>query len=450
MLRRILVANRGEIAVRIIRACHEMGIEAVAIYSEADAESMHVRLADRAVCVGPAPATHSYLHMQRILSAAVATECDGLHPGFGFLSENADFAHMCEEIGIRFIGPRSETIRQLGHKSTAKKMMAELGVPVIDGPEGTYNEVEPALEAAKQIGFPVIAKAASGGGGRGIRVIQNAEEFAGLFSQASQEALQAFGDPDMYIEKFLDHPRHVEFQILADNHGNCQVIGERDCSTQRRKQKILEESPCPVLTPEERTRMYGILSHALGAIGYRNAGTVEFLYQDNRFFFMEVNTRIQVEHPVTEMQTGLDLVREQIRIASDLPLSFDAAKLPTEGCSIEARINAEDPSRNFMPSAGKITHLRFPGGCGVRVDSALGGGDVIPPYYDSMVAKIIVHDSTRPRAIARLLRALSELEVQGISTNRDFVTQLLTAEPFVSAQLDILWVERSMQEGKLK
>lgn len=441
MLQRILIANRGEIAVRIIRACQEMGIETVAVYSEADKESLHVQLADHRVCIGPAPATKSYLNMNQILSAALQTKADGIHPGFGFLSENAEFARICEEIGIKFIGPNSEAIRNLGHKSTAKLLMKKYGVPVIPGPEGTFNDPEKALAAARDVGFPVIVKAASGGGGRGIRVIQKPEDFQATFLEASQEAKNAFGDPDMYIEKFFENPKHIEFQIIADEHGSCVSLGERDCSSQRRKQKIIEESPSPVIQPKQRQRIGEILTNALVKIGYWNAGTVEFLYENGEFFFMEVNTRIQVEHPVTEMVTSIDLIQEQIRVASGLPLSFEQSDVVNRGWAIEARINAEDPTKNFMPSAGKIESLRFPGGNGVRIDSAMFSGAKIPPFYDSMIAKIIVWEHTREKAIAKLIRAIHELHIEGVKTNKEFVLKILSSDEFIAGQYSINFVE---------
>jgi len=448
MFHRILIANRGEIAVRIIRACQEMGIETVAVYSEADKDSLHVKLADHKVCIGPAPALKSYLNMNQILSAALQKKADAIHPGFGFLSENAEFARICEEIGIKFIGPNSEAIRNLGHKSTAKLLMKKYGVPVIPGPEGTYNDPAKALEAAREVGFPVIVKAASGGGGRGIRVIHKPEDFTATFLEASQEAKNAFGDPDMYIEKFFQNPKHIEFQIIADEHGNCVSLGERDCSSQRRKQKIIEESPSPVITPKQRQKIGEILTNALVKIGYWNAGTVEFLYENGDFFFMEVNTRIQVEHPVTEMVTGYDLIQEQIRVAAGNPLSFSQEEVHPNGWAIEARINAEDPSKNFMPSAGKIENLRFPGGNGVRIDSAMFSGAVIPPYYDSMIAKIIVWDHTRERAIARMIRAIHELEISGVKTNKDFVLKILTSEQFIGGEYSINFVETHLLDKK--
>lgn len=441
MLQRILIANRGEIAVRIIRACQEMGIETVAVYSEADKESLHVQLADHKVCIGPAPATKSYLNMNQILSAALQTKADGIHPGFGFLSENAEFARICEEIGIKFIGPNSEAIRNLGHKSTAKLLMKKYGVPVIPGPEGTFNDPEKGLEAAREVGFPVIVKAASGGGGRGIRVIHKPEDFQATFLEASQEAKNAFGDPDMYIEKFFENPKHIEFQIIADEHGSCVSLGERDCSSQRRKQKIIEESPSPVIQPKQRQRIGEILTNALVKIGYWNAGTVEFLYENGEFFFMEVNTRIQVEHPVTEMVTSIDLIQEQIRVASGLPLSFEQSDVVNRGWAIEARINAEDPTKNFMPSAGKIESLRFPGGNGVRIDSAMFSGAKIPPFYDSMIAKIIVWEHTREKAIAKMIRAIHELHIEGVKTNKEFVLKILSSDEFIAGKYSINFVE---------
>jgi acetyl-CoA carboxylase biotin carboxylase subunit len=444
MIQRILIANRGEIAVRIIRACHEMGIETIAVYSEADKDSLHVKLADHKVCIGPAPATKSYLNMNQIISAALQKKADAIHPGFGFLSENAEFARICEEIGIKFIGPNSEAIRNLGHKSTAKLLMKKYGVPVIPGPEGTFNDPAKCLEAAREIGFPVIVKAASGGGGRGIRVIHRQEDFMASFLEGSLEAKNAFGDPDMYLEKFFENPKHIEFQIIADEHGNCVSLGERDCSSQRRKQKIVEESPSPVITARQRQKVGDILTKALVKIGYWNAGTVEFLFEKDEFFFMEVNTRIQVEHPVTEMVTGLDLIQEQIRVAAGSKLGFTQDEVNPSGWAIEARINAEDPSKNFMPSAGKIESLRFPGGNGIRVDSAMFSGAVIPPHYDSMIAKIIAWDHTREKAIARLLRAIHELDIQGVKTNKDFVLKILSSAEFLEGNYSINFVENRL------
>jgi len=444
MIQRILIANRGEIAVRIIRACQEMGIETIAVYSEADKESLHVQLADHKVCIGPAPAPKSYLNMNQILSAALLHKADAIHPGFGFLSENAEFARICEEIGIKFIGPNSEAIRNLGHKSTAKMLMKKYGVPVIPGPEGTYNDPAKGLEAAREVGFPVIIKAASGGGGRGIRVIRTPEEFTPNFLEASTEAKNAFGDPDMYIEKFFENPKHIEFQIIADEHGNCVSLGERDCSSQRRKQKIIEESPSPVISPKQRQRIGEVLTKALTKIGYWNAGTVEFLYENDEFFFMEVNTRIQVEHPVTEMVTGYDLIQTQILVANGATLPFTQEDIHPNGWAIEARINAEDPTHNFMPSAGKIETLRFPGGNGVRIDSAMFSGAKIPPYYDSMIAKIIVWDHTRDRAIAKMIRAIHELDIQGVKTNKDFVLKILSSDDFIAGNYSINFVENKL------
>ena len=444
MFHRILIANRGEIAVRIIRACQELGVETVAVHSEADRDALHVQLADYKVCIGPAPATKSYLDMNQVLSAALQTKAEAIHPGFGFLSENAEFARICEEIGIKFIGPNAEAIRNLGHKSTAKLLMKQNGVPVIPGPEGTFRDAAVALVAAREVGFPVIVKAASGGGGRGIRVIHKPEDFEATFHEASQEAKNAFGDPELYIEKFFENPKHIEFQIFADEHGHCVSLGERDCSSQRRKQKIVEESPSPAISAKQRQRMGEILCKALVKIGYWNAGTVEFLYENEEFHFMEVNTRIQVEHPVTEMVTGLDLIREQLLVASGEPLSFTQEDVRHQGWAIEARINAEDPSRNFMPSAGKIEQLHFPGGNGIRVDSAMYPGAVIPPYYDSMIAKIIAHDHTRERAIARLMRAVHELKVEGVHTNADFVLKILTSKDFLAGTYSINFVESKL------
>lgn len=449
-IQRVLIANRGEIAVRIIRACHEMGVETVIVYSTADADSLGVKLADQAVCIGPPSPVESYLKANMILSAAVATKCDAVHPGFGFLSENAEFAAMCEAIGIKFIGPNSQIISQLGQKAVAKQIMKSHGVPVIPGPEGTFIDPEVALAEARKIGFPVIIKAASGGGGRGIRVIEDPTTFVNSFLEASTEAQNAFNDPQMYVEKFFAHPKHIEFQMLADQHGNCVCLGERDCSAQRRKQKVVEETPSPVLGDALRSSISAKLCSALTQIGYWNAGTVEFLYEKGELFFMEMNTRIQVEHPVTEMVTSTDLIQEQIRIASNEPLNFTQAQIQTQGCAIEVRLNAEDPAHNFRPSPGTLTTLHFPGGNGLRIDSAMFTGAKIPPYYDSMVAKIIAHAPDRPQAIAKIIRALQELQVEGIVTNREFLLQVLTSDDFIRGDYDINFVETKLLKAEVK
>jgi acetyl-CoA carboxylase biotin carboxylase subunit len=441
---KILIANRGEIAVRIIRACRELGVATVAVYSEPDRNSLHVRLADEAVCIGPASPTKSYLNQNAILTAAIQRKAEAIHPGFGFLSENADFAEKCETIGIKFIGPRSSVINDLGQKANAKLLMKKYGVPVIPGAEGTFLEASEALEAAKGVGFPVIIKAVSGGGGRGIRVIEEPSRFLEEFNAASQEAKNAFGDPSMYIEKFFRHPKHIEFQILADEHGHCIHLGERDCSSQRRKQKLIEETPSPVITAEQRQQLGGRLTRALEQIGYWNAGTVEFLYENGEFFFMEVNTRIQVEHPITEITTGIDLVKEQIHIAAGHELQIQQADIKMNWHAIECRINAEDPSKKFMPSAGKIEELHFPGGNGVRIDSAMYSGATISPYYDSMIAKLIVWDRRREDAIAKMLRCLDEIRVEGVKTNVEFQKTILQSIPFLKGDYSINFVEETL------
>ena len=431
MMKKVLIANRGEIAVRIIRACREMGIETVAVYSEADKEALHTQLADEAVCIGPAPSAESYLSMDKILSATMITGADAIHPGFGFLSENSRFAELCEKCNITFIGPGAEVIEKLGNKSEARNTMISAGVPVIPGSTEPVFDEETGVKEADRIGYPVIVKAALGGGGKGMRVAKTREEFAQEFSTAQKEAKAAFGDDMMYIEHFVEHPRHIEFQILADRYGNVIHLGERDCSIQRNHQKMIEESPSAALGDELRNKMGEAAVKAAKAAHYENAGTIEFLLEKNgNFYFMEMNTRIQVEHPVTEMITGIDLIREQICIAAGLPLSVRQEEIGFRGHAIECRINAEDPGNNFSPCPGTIEDVHFPGGCGVRIDTAVYSGYEIPPYYDSMIAKVIVRDRSRKEAIDRMCSVLGELILTGVKTNVDFLYDILQEEDF--------------------
>jgi len=449
MFSKILIANRGEIAVRIIRACKELGIDTVAVYSTADKDSLHVQMADEAVCIGPAKAQQSYLNINNILSAAVQKEVEAIHPGYGFLAENQDFAHMCEEIGAKFIGPSADSISKLGNKSLAKKLMSKQGVPVIPGPNEGFTEAEKALKEAKRIGFPVVLKAVSGGGGRGIRMIWNAEKFIQTFEEASHEADISFDDPKLYLEKYLENPKHIEIQIIADEHGNCIHLGERDCSAQRRKQKVLEETPSPVITKEKRNYIGNKVTHALKKLGYTNAGTVEFLYENEQFYFMEMNTRIQVEHPITEITTSTDLIKEQIRVAAGEPLSKKQSEISWNYHAIECRINAEDPAKNFMPFAGKINNILFPTGPGIRIDSGVFPGGTISPYYDSMIAKVIAYDNNREYAIARMIRALKEFEVEGIKTNKNFLLEILFSERFLKGDYSINFIEEELLKSKV-
>lgn len=440
MFQKILIANRGEIAVRIIRACREMGIRSAAVYSEADREALHTQLADEAVCIGPAGAKESYLHKERILSAAIVLGAEAIHPGFGFLSENSRFAEMCEKCGIAFIGPSSELIRKLGNKSEARSTMERAGIPVIPGTKAPVFTAEEAGKAAARIGYPVILKAALGGGGKGMRIAAREEELDTQFALAQREAEAAFGDHTMYLEKYIQEPRHIEVQILGDRFGNVVQLGERDCSVQRRHQKLLEEAPCCGISEPLRRRIGETAVKAAKAVGYENAGTIEFLLdRDGRFYFMEMNTRIQVEHPVTEMVTGRDLIREQIRLAAGLPLSFSQEEIRVQGHAIECRINAEDPARGFCPCPGKVEQLHLPGGKGVRVETALYQDYRIPPQYDSMVMKVIVHDEDRTRAIRKMKSALGELVIQGVKTNLDFQYEILEQPAFregkISTQL---------------
>lgn len=431
MYQKLLIANRGEIAVRIIRACREMGIATVAVCSTADREALHAQLADECVCIGPARPAESYLNMEQILSAAIATGAQAIHPGFGFLSENTKFARMCRQCGIDFIGPSPESIEKMGDKSQARQTMIGAGVPVIPGTQQTYSDVQEAKEQADQIGYPVMIKASAGGGGKGMRVAANAAEFKELFLMAQNETKQAFADDRMYLERYLEHARHIEVQVLADRYGNTIHLGERDCSIQRRHQKMIEESPAVSLDGKLRGEMGEAAVRAAKAAGYYSAGTVEFLVDDDgHFYFMEMNTRIQVEHPVTEMVTGIDLIKQMIRIAAGEKLSYEQKDVAVRGHAIECRISAEDPSRGFLPCAGTVTGLYLPGGNGVRVDSLLYNGCRIPPFYDSMLAKIIVHADTRGEAICKMRSALGELVIEGITTNADFLYELTGSERF--------------------
>ena len=451
MLKKVLIANRGEIAVRIIRACREMGIRTVAIYSEADKEALHVSLADEAICVGPAPSNKSYLNMKAILEAACLTGADSIHPGFGFLSENSNFAKICEEMGIKFIGPNHKLIELLGNKSKAKETMKKAGVPVVPGSDGLIKNKEEAIELAEKIKYPVMLKASSGGGGRGIRVAYTKEQLEKAYDLVKQEAKVSFNDDSIYLEKFVENPRHVEIQILADEHGNCIHLGERDCSVQRRNQKVLEETPSSILDDKTRKKMGEVAVNAVKEIGYSNAGTIEFLVDKNRdFYFMEMNTRVQVEHPVTEMVTGIDIIKEQIRIASGEKLSVKQKDIIFNGHSMEVRINAENPEKNFMPCPGTIIDLHIPGGNGVRVDTAIYPGYKIPPTYDSMIAKIIVHGKDRNESIAKMKSAISELVVDGITTNTDFILKILEDQDFKDNNYDTSFIEKKFSNKKAK
>jgi acetyl-CoA carboxylase biotin carboxylase subunit len=449
MFKKILIANRGEIALRVICACKELGIKAVAVYSEPDRNSLHVRFADEALCIGPARAGESYLNIPAVISAAEIANVDAIHPGYGLLSENANFAHVCETSGLKFIGPPSEVIRMMGEKEKARQAMKRCGVPILPGSDGVIASEAEALEWAKQVGFPVIVKASAGGGGRGMRVIRSAEELPHMFSAAHSEAASAFGNGDLYMEKFIENPRHIEFQILADEHGNVVSLGERDCSVQRRHQKLVEESPSPALSPELRKKINGILEKTMKEIGYFNAGTVEFLMdEDGSLHFIEMNTRIQVEHPVTEFVTGVDLVKSQLLIAAGAKLT-DILQLPItpRGHSIECRINAEHPEK-FTPSAGKITVFHTPGGNGVRVDTAQYQDGVVPPYYDSLIAKLIVHGHDRAEALARMNRALDMFIVEGIHTSIPLHKRILAEPDFIAGKFDTKFMERFMPQKK--
>jgi len=437
MFDKILIANRGEIAVRIIRACREMGIKTVAVYSEADRDSLHTLLADEAICIGPAPSSQSYLDMERILSATVAMRAEAIHPGFGFLSENARFAELCARCNITFIGPSAEIINRMGNKSEARRTMMEAGVPVVPGGREAVHTVEEALEMARAIGFPVMIKASSGGGGKGMRISHGEEDFASNFQNAQMESVKGFSDDTMYLERYIEKPRHIEFQIMADRYGNVIHLGERDCSIQRRHQKVLEESPSVAISDELRRKMGETAVRAAKAVGYENAGTIEFLLDKNKnFYFMEMNTRIQVEHPVTEAVSGLDLIKEQIRVAAGEPLSLEQKDVRISGHAIECRINAENPARNFMPCPGTITSLHLPGGYGVRIDTHIYNDYKVPSNYDSMLMKIIVHGKDRAEAIARMRSVLGEVIIEGIDTNLDFQYDILNHPAYQSGDTD--------------
>ena len=442
MFTKVLIANRGEIALRVIRACRELGIQTVAVYSEADRESLHVRFADDDVCIGPPPARESYLNIPRLIAAAEITGADAIHPGYGFLAENAEFAETCRASNITFIGPTPEQIRVMGDKAAARKSMADVGVPIIPGTPGPVEDPDAALGFAREIGFPVIIKAAAGGGGKGMRVATDPDDFARAFQLARSEALSAFGNGDVYIEKYLDRPRHIEFQILGDRHGNTIHLGERDCSVQRRHQKLIEEAPSPGMTPELRARMGEAAVRGAKAIDYVGAGTIEMLLNaDGSFYFMEMNTRIQVEHPVTEMLTGVDLVKEQIAVAADAPLSVRELP-PLRGHVIECRVNAEDPARNFQPSPGRIEIYHPPGGPGVRVDTHVYAGYTVPPYYDSLLAKLICQGRTRQEALGRMHMSLEGFILEGVTTTIPFLARVIMHPAFQAGQVDTKFLER--------
>ena len=439
-IKKLLIANRGEIALRIHRACHEMGIKTVAVHSTADADAMHVRLADEAVCIGPPAATDSYLNIPNIISAAEISGADAIHPGYGFLSENAKFAEIVEAHDLIFVGPKPEHIRIMGDKVEAKRTAGALGLPLVPGSDGAISDVDEARRIAREIGYPVLIKAASGGGGRGMKVVPSEDQLESLMKQAGSEAKAAFGDDTVYMEKYLGNPRHIEFQVFGDGNGQAIHLGERDCSLQRRHQKVLEEAPSPVLGPEDRARMGGIVAKAMADMGYRGAGTIEFLWENGEFYFIEMNTRLQVEHPVTEAITGLDLVREQIRVAEGHGLSVTQDQVQFHGHAIECRINAEDP-RTFAPSPGTVTQYHAPGGMHVRVDSGLYTGYRVPPYYDSMIAKLIVYGTSRERCLMRLKRALEEFVIEGMKTTIPLHQALLDDPEFQAGAYTIKWLE---------
>ncbi len=450
-LNKILIANRGEIAVRIIRACKEMNIKTVAVYSETDKDALHTKLADEAICIGPANSKQSYLNIKNIIEAANITKADSIHPGFGFLSENAQFAKICEESNIKFIGPKSEVINLLGNKSNSKELMKKEGVPVIPGSEGSIKNLKEAILICEKIGYPILLKASAGGGGKGIRVVNSFEELETSYNIVKQEAKNAFNDDEIYIEKYIKNPRHVEIQILADEHGNVVHLGERDCSIQRNHQKIIEETPSTIVDEKLRNKMGNAAIKAVKAANYTSCGTVEFLVDDDKkFYFMELNTRIQVEHPITEMRTGIDLVKEQIKIAAGESLKFKQKEIEFKGHAIECRINAENPSKNFMPSPGKINEINLPGGNGVRIDTAIYDGYVIPPNYDSMIAKIITYGTNRNEAISKMKRSLEELVIDGIDTNRDFLFDIIKNQNFIRGNFDTSFIEKEMLKGDNK
>lgn len=442
MFEKVLIANRGDVALRIHRACREMGIRTVAVHSTADADAMHVRLADESVCIGPPAAKDSYLNIPAILTAATVTGADAIHPGVGFLSENADFAEIVEAHGFVFIGPSPQHIRDMGDKIIAKRTVKALGIPCVPGSDGPVTSVEGAIAAAEEIGFPVLIKATAGGGGRGMKIAQNRDEVSDAYNMARREAAAAFGNDEVYMERYLSKPRHIEVQIVGDGHGHVVHLGERDCSLQRRHQKVLEEAPSPALNAEARAKIGAIAASATAKMNYRSLGTLEFLYEDGEFFFIEMNTRLQVEHPITEMITGIDLVREQIQVASGAPLSFTQDDVVLNGHSIECRINAENP-RTFMPSPGRVTDYHAPGGLGVRVDSALYAGYQIPPYYDSLIAKLIVHGANRNECLLRLRRALDEIVISNVETTVPLHQDLSQAPDFINGEYDIHWLEKT-------
>ena len=446
MFEKVLIANRGEIALRILRACREMGIQTVVVHSTADADAMHVRLADESVCIGPPPAKDSYLNITAILSAATITGADAIHPGVGFLAENANFAEQAAENGFAFIGPTPEHIRLMGDKIAAKKAATEMGLPLVPGSDGPVKDAAEAIAQASAIGFPLLVKAAAGGGGRGMKIARNDSELPQALRLAQGEALASFGDSTVYLERFLGHPRHIELQILGDGHGNVVHFGERDCTPQRRHQKVVEEAPSPALNATERARLGDLGVTAMTKLGYRSLGTIEFLYQDGEFYFIEMNTRLQVEHPVTEMITGVDLVREQIRVAAGAPLGYGQADIPFSGHAIECRINAESP-RDFTPSPGQVNEYHAPGGLGVRVESGLYSGYRVPPYYDSLIAKLVVHGRTRNECLMRLRRALAEYVIEGIETTIPLHRDIIAAPAFIDGNIDIHWLERFVSGG---
>lgn len=451
MLKKVLIANRGEIAVRIIRACREMGIRTVAVYSEADKDSLHRKLADESVCIGPARSGLSYLNVKNLIEAACQTGADSIHPGYGFLSESSSFAKMCNEIGIKFIGPSSEIIELMGNKSKAKATMKKAGVPVVPGSDGLVNSLEEAKKISKKIKYPVIIKASAGGGGKGIRIAYSEEELIKAYDIVKQEAKISFNDDSIYIEKFVENPRHVEVQILADEHGNVVHLGERDCSIQRRNQKVLEETPSMILNDKTRKKMFDVTVKAIKEIGYSSAGTIEYLVDKNLdFYFMEMNTRVQVEHPITEAVSGVDIVKEQLRIAAGETLSISQKDIHFTGHSMECRINAEDPEKNFMPCPGLITGLLIPGGNGIRVDTAVYAGYRVPQTYDSMIGKLIVHGKDRAEAISKMKSALGEFIVEGINTNTDFLYKILDNENFKTNNYDTSFIKREFGDGLKK
>lgn len=440
MFNKILIANRGEIALRVIRSCKELGIKTVAVHSDVDAEALHVKLADESVCIGPANPLESYLNITSLMSAAEITDADAIHPGYGFLAENAEFREVCDNCGISFIGPRAENIRLMGNKVRAREVMMNAGVPILPGSDGAVKDEKEALKLAKEIGFPIIIKASSGGGGKGMKIVHNPATLGNSFLTTKAEAMAAFGDDEVYIEKYCERPRHVEIQIMADTYGNVIHLGERECSIQRRNQKLLEEAPCPIMTPELRKEMGDAAVSAAKSVNYSNVGTVEFLLENGKFYFMEMNTRVQVEHPITEMITGVDIVTEQILSAAGEKLRYTQDDIVLKGHAIECRVNAEDPE-NFLPSPGKVTYYHVPGGLGVRVDSAVYDQYVIQPYYDSLIGKVIVHSDTRQGAIERMNRSLDEYIIEGVKTTIPFFKKIFRDPDFISGNTHTKFIE---------